>query len=78
MPFPDTRKGLEAMGYHYDGESHCRGCGELILWFETPKKKKIPMSIVEGTENEENRRLEAHWFICPHADDFRKAKGKRL
>lgn len=72
--FPDTRRDMEAVGYHYTGESKCRSCGEPMLWFETPRGKKIPMSVVSGTESEEHRRLEPHWKSCPEADNFRKEK----
>ena len=74
MPFPNTRREMEAAGYHYTGEGRCRGCGATMLWFETPNKKNIPMSVVEGTENKENRILEPHWQSCPEADSFRKKK----
>ena len=81
MPLPDTRDGLEAMGYRYDGESHCRGCGILMLWFQTPnidvktgKNKKMPMTIVPGTADEDPQKLECHFGKCPQADRFRKPR----
>ena len=45
MALPQRRVDLEAMGYRYNGEGHCRGCGVLMLWFITPNQKKMPMTI---------------------------------
>lgn len=72
--FPDNRRDLEAAGYRYTGSSRCRSCRTEIDWYETPRGKKVPMSAVEGTENRENRVLEAHWKNCPDADNYRKEK----
>jgi hypothetical protein len=77
MPLPNTRADLEAIGYKYDGESHCRGCGVLMLWFTTPNGKKMPMTIVPGTENDDHRTLTCHFGNCPNAAQFRKPKGKK-
>lgn len=75
MPdFPNTRAQLEAAGYRFSGESNCRGCGEPMLWFETPRGKKLPMSVVAGTEDRDHRILEPHWKSCSEADSFRKKK----
>lgn len=71
MPFPKTRDGLRAAGYEFDNEAKCRGCGEDIEWWITPKDKKIPMHQVE--ENGESI-LVAHFTDCPMADHFRKNK----
>lgn len=81
---PQTRDGLISLGYRYDGESHCRGCGVLMLWFQTPnidpktgKNKKMPMTVIPGTENEDPQRLECHFGRCPNAQQFRKPKEKK-
>jgi hypothetical protein len=74
MAIPDTRDGLESLGYKYTGSSACRGCGAEMQWFETPRGKKMPMSAVSGTEDDESQKLEAHWTVCPNAKDFRKKK----
>lgn len=84
MAFPQTRDGLESIGYRYDGESHCRGCGVLMLWFATPnidprtgKNKKMPMTIIPGTEDKDPQLLECHFGKCPNAEQFRKPKEKK-
>jgi hypothetical protein len=81
MPLPEKREDLVAMGYVFDNEAHCRGCGEAIEWWITPKGKKMPMSVKEVKKEEngffapvEKLILIPHWTTCPNADDF---KGKR-
>jgi hypothetical protein len=78
MPLPQRRVDLEAIGYRYDGEGHCRGCGVLMLWFTTPNQKKMPMTIIPGSENEEHQLLECHFGKCPNAEQFRKPKAKKM
>lgn len=63
MAIPDTRDGLESVDYQYSGSSTCRRCGTEIQWFVTPKGKRMPMSVVSGTENDDPERLEFH--KCP-------------
>jgi hypothetical protein len=75
MALTGTRDELESLDYSYSGESPCRGCGALIMWFDTPFGKKIPMSVVKGTEGERPV-LEAHFATCPKAASFRKVKKK--
>jgi hypothetical protein len=77
MSFPDNRKDLEAVGYEFINDGVCRGCGDPIQWYATPKDKRLPMSIkIVGTLAEGNRRevLEPHWGVCPSAQDFRKKR----
>ncbi len=71
MAIPDTRDGLESLGYKYTGSSACRGCGAEMQWFTTPRGKKLPMSAIPGTEDDESQKLEAHWSVCPKANEFR-------
>jgi hypothetical protein len=77
MSLPQTRDGLESIGYKYDGESHCRGCGVLMLWFVTPNLKKMPMTIIPGSEDQDPQLLECHFGRCPKAELFRKPKEKK-
>lgn len=91
MPLPDTKEELEAAGYVFDNEAKCRGatCGAMIEWWIAPgpKKKLLPMSVVEV------RRMEAgpnnsffapviqykrilHFIDCPDRKDFRKGGNK--
>jgi len=74
MALPDTRDTLESVGYKYSGDSRCRGCGENMLWFDTPRGKKMPMSVVSGTEDDDPQKLEPHWTVCPKRDQFRSKK----
>lgn len=64
--FPDSFAGLVEAGYVYDSTTRCRGCGEKILFYITPvKKKRIPI-------NADGRA--AHFSTCPDADKFRRKK----
>lgn len=74
MAFPDTRKKLEMHGYHYNGEGTCRGCGCVLHWYDTPKGKKMPMEVKEGTEDDDEQTLICHYETCPQGDEFRKKK----
>lgn len=64
MALPDTRRGLEAIGYRYTGSSPCRYCPEMIHWYETPSNSRMPMSVVDGSSDEEI--LEPHFNSCPN------------
>jgi hypothetical protein len=85
MAIPEKREDLVSMGYVFDNEGNCRGCGAAIEWWITPNGKKMPMSVLElnkqgdivfegtlGPRTEFVRR--PHWSDCPNADDFRKGK----
>lgn len=76
MPLPQRRVDLESLGYRYEGEGHCRGCGVLLLWFSTPNQKRMPMTIIPGSEDAEHQLLECHFGKCPKADLFRRPKPK--
>ena len=80
MALTDKKEDLEAMGYVFDNEAHCRGCGAYIEWWITPRGKKMPMSVKEVREREspiasikEILRI-PHWTDCPNAGDFRKGR----
>jgi len=66
MPFPETVDELKTAGYKFDGHSHCRGCGEVIEWWLTPRGKRMPMD-VDARGN-----CESHFSTCPKAANFRK------
>lgn len=78
MAMPTSKSDLEATGYLFDSEGHCRGCGEPIEWWITPKGKKMPMSVIEVRERESPiapiLRIDrvSHFSNCPSADDFRR------
>lgn len=65
------------MGYRYNGESHCRGCGATILWFVSPNKKNMPFNVIPGTENEDPQKLECHFGRCTSAAQFRQPRGNK-
>jgi hypothetical protein len=62
---PKTRAELEAAGYDFLNQAKCRGCGAAILWFSTPKGKRMPFDAAT---------LEPHWATCPQAEEFKKPK----
>lgn len=79
---PTSKEGLEAAGYLFDGEGHCKACGVYIEWYITPRDKKMPMEVVpvKATDNffapvKEYQRI-PHWSSCPNAADFRKKQVK--
>jgi hypothetical protein len=78
MAIPQNREDLMAMGYVFDNEAKCRGCGAPIEWWITPKGKKMPMSVKEVKDGEGFFakvtgwvRL-PHWSDCEAADQFRR------
>lgn len=75
MNFPATSNELRAAGYEYDNESTCRGCGETIEWWITPKGNKMPMSVqrksADVLHSSEEVRV-SHFQTCPKAGDFRR------
>jgi hypothetical protein len=64
VKFPETPEQAEQQGYKFTGTSHCRGCGVVIEWYETPNGKRIP---INGGEQ-----FDPHWASCPRAQDFRR------
>jgi hypothetical protein len=62
---PKTREDLEAAGYIFLDQAKCRGCGAAIVWFSTPKGKRMPF---------DRATFEPHWASCPQAKEF---KGER-
>jgi len=81
VPIPEKREDLLAMGYVYDNDGYCKGCGAPIEWWVTPKDKKMPMSVKEVKDEtkgffapvEKVIRV-PHWSDCPNAQEFRKKK----
>jgi hypothetical protein len=45
MKWPATSDEMKAAGYVYDNDAACRGCGEPIEWWITPKGKKMPIRV---------------------------------
>jgi hypothetical protein len=78
MPIPEKREDLVAMGYVFDNEGRCRGCGAAIEWWITPNGKKMPMSVKDVKDESKSfpqpvlRTIRVpHWSDCPNAEDFR-------
>jgi len=75
---PQNREELVAMGYVFDNDACCRGCGAPIEWWVTPRGKKMPMSVQEVKEGEgffakvTGFIRVPHWSDCPEASAFRK------
>lgn len=73
MPIPNTSNELRAMGYQFDNESNCRGCGERIEWWITPRGKKMPMTVQHPDPLHKTEEIRVpHWSVFPNAEDFRK------
>lgn len=73
MAIPTTSNELRAMGYEFDNEARCRGCGEPIEWWITPRGKKMPMTVQKPDPLHSSAEIRVpHWGLCPNADDFRK------
>lgn len=70
MPFPKTYDELKGAGYVFLNDSTCKGCGEDIVWYETPTGKKIPMNPMDKGTSE----AVPHWSTCVEADSFRKPR----
>jgi len=65
--FPKNIMEMKAQGYRFDNDAICRGCGEDIEWWITPRGKKIPMNPMP----ESNAEAIAHWATCSDAPLFR-------
>ncbi len=68
MPFPKTSEELKAAGYKFDNDGTCRGCGDEIEWWITPKGGKMPFNpMTSGSAP-----AITHFTTCTEADSFRK------
>ncbi len=68
MPFPQTFDGMKAAGYKFDAHARCRGCGQEIEFWLTPRGKKIPMDLMPNGDS----KAVSHFATCPDAPLFRK------
>lgn len=69
MPFPQTKRELEAAGYHFITRKTCPCGSEMELWL-TPNDATMPMNPM----SDDDARAESHWATCPKAAQFRRAK----
>ena len=70
MPFPATLDALKSSGYVFSNHATCRGCGDDIEWWTSPKGSKIPMNPMERGSSE----AVAHFATCSETEQFRKEK----
>jgi len=83
MPLPETKEGLEKIGYVFDGEAKCRFCGEPIEFWITNNGKKMPMRVWEVRDNRQEMSpilylaRRPHFADCPYADSFHRMKAKK-
>jgi hypothetical protein len=74
MNWPATSDEMKAAGYEYDNDAFCRGCGEPIEWWITPKGKKMPV-VVKKTATVQRATAEVrepHFADCVKVGDFRR------
>lgn len=70
MAFPKTMDEMNAAGYKFDNHATCRGCGDDIEWWLSPKGSKVPMNPMDkGTSP-----AVSHFATCPNSSDFRKER----
>jgi hypothetical protein len=75
MAFPKNLSEMKPAGYKFESHARCKGCGEQIEWWSTPRGKKIPMNVMETGSHA----AVAHWTTCSEAPLFRdEAKKKDL
>lgn len=67
MPFPKTMQDMINQQYKFDDYAVCKGCGEDIEWWSTPRGKKIPMNPMESGSSE----AISHFSTCTEAESFR-------
>lgn len=70
MAFPKNLSEMKSFGYSFDNYAVCRGCGQDIEWWSTPRGKKIPMDPMQRDADVAT----AHFSTCPDAPLFRKEK----
>lgn len=68
MPFPATFDAMKAAGYRFDNHARCKGCGEDIEWWITPRGKSLPMNLMPHPDSP----AISHWSTCEEAPLFRK------
>jgi hypothetical protein len=70
MPFPRDLDALKAAGYVFQNHAVCRGCGQDVEWYLTPRGSKIPMDPM----NRGTSPAISHFSTCPDSDSFRKER----
>lgn len=70
MAYPQTFDEMKSAGYRFDNHARCRGCGQEIEWWITPRGKKLPMNLMA----ESGSPAVAHFSTCVEAPLFRKVQ----
>ena len=73
MRLPESRAELEIAGYSFSNTAKCRSCPKRIEWWWTPKKRKLPFSVLHTGAVE---RIVPHFWDCPAAKAYRDAKNR--
>ena len=68
MPFPPTRDALVAGGYVFSNHARCKGCGQEIEWWTTPRGRKMPLNLMQ----EGSSAAASHFSDCPDEPLFRR------
>lgn len=66
---PRNRAELLARGYHFKGQGHCRGCNQLIEWYDTPAGRNAPYNLMPHDDSP----AVCHFATCTRANHFRRA-----
>lgn len=64
---------------HHPFEVPCRSCRKLVVWFNTPKGKKMPVDAETTQPNDRADQLDlarhtSHFATCPDAEKHRKSR----
>jgi hypothetical protein len=70
MAFPANSTEMKNSGYVFDNDATCRGCGDDIEWWITPKGSKIPMNPMDSASTP----AISHFTTCSDVESFRKGK----
>lgn len=68
------------MGYrHHPFETTCRSCEKLIVWFTTPKGRKMPVDAettkpTDAAHQLDLSRHKSHFATCPAANEHRRPR----
>lgn len=57
----------------------CRSCKALVVWFRTPKGKRMPVDEATTLPTDAEHQLDltrhkSHFATCPHADEHRRPR----
>ncbi len=70
-PLPLTRAEMIAGGYTFSNKAPCKGCGEEIEWWSSPKGARLPMNVM--TKDPSGAII--HLETCSSSAEFRKAQA---